>query len=90
MPGNERYDWGKENSSPKGRRVSKTTQRWTTVINGEMRPKQPEPGHISSRFRCYSSSAYVRLLPKLLYIIFHIFPYFLHFSSSFISPTSPF
>ena len=32
-------------------RKSKTTQRWTAVINGEMRPKQPEPGHINSRFK---------------------------------------
>ena len=51
LPGNERYDWGKENSSPNERRAGKTTQRWTAVINGEMRPKQPEPGHINSRFK---------------------------------------
>ena len=30
-------------------RKSKTTQRWTAVINGEMRRKQPEAGHISIR-----------------------------------------
>ena len=51
LPGNERYDWGKENSSPKERRAGKTTQRCTAVINGEMRAKQPEPGHINSRFK---------------------------------------
>ena len=51
LPGNERYDWGKENLSPKGRRAGKNKHRWTAVINGEMRPKQPEPGHINSRFK---------------------------------------
>ena len=50
LPGNERYDWGKE-ICRKGKRAGKTTERWTAVINGEMRPKQPEPGHINSRFK---------------------------------------
>ena len=51
FPSNERYDWGKENSSSKGRRAGKTTQGWTAVVNGKMRPKQLEPGHINSRFK---------------------------------------